>query len=225
MSICTAIRRRKAMTTAGRIIEHSGTRLVIECEDDLEREIAQKKIQTVEMRLDDGRTISSLQRRKIFAIVRDIAIWSGHEPEYIRKLMEWDYCSISDVEPFSLSDVDMSTARDFITYLIQFCFYHSVPTKDSLLAETDDIGKYLYLCLEYRRCAICNARADVHHVDHVGSGRNRQKIVHIGMRAVALCREHHTEAHRIGQKTFEEKYHVYGIKLDEYLCEKLRLAN
>ena len=69
----------------------------------------------------------------------------------------------------------MTTAKSFINYLIEFCFHWSVPTKDSLLNQTDDISKYLYLCLANRRCAICNKPAEVHHVDRIGMGRDRAK--------------------------------------------------
>lgn len=93
-----------------------------------------------------------------------------HEPEELRQYLEWDFCSRAMREWFSLSDCDMTTAREFITYLISFCFHWGVPTKDSLLTQTDDIGKYLYLCLENRRCAICNRPAEVHHVDRIGMG-------------------------------------------------------
>lgn len=211
------------MITEGRIIEQKGNRLVIECMKPIERELDQKQVSTVEIRLDDGRTISAAQRRKTFAIIRDIALWSGHEPEYLRGYLEWDFCLNKNVEPFSLSSVDMSTARDFISYLIEFCFRHSVPTKDTLLNETDDIGKYLYLCLEHRKCAICNRPAQVHHVDRVGMGRNREEIVHVGLRAIALCPEHHLEAHRDERGLFQW-HHVYGIRLDEYLCGRLNLG-
>lgn len=61
------------MITTGRIIEYSGNRIIVECHDSVEREINQKKIAEVELRLDDGRTISAAQRRKIFALIRDIA--------------------------------------------------------------------------------------------------------------------------------------------------------
>lgn len=107
-------------------------------------------------------------------------------------------------------------------YLIQFCFHWGVPTKDSLLTQTDDIGKYLYLCLENRRCAICNQPAEVHHVDRVGMGRDREAIVHVGLNAIALCRRHHEEAHRREKALFAD-YHIYGIKLDRHLCKVLSL--
>lgn len=210
------------MITTAKILKVVDNQLILAPDADLSREIAKKHIGKVEIRLNDGRTISNEQRKKIFAIVRDIAIWSGHEPEYIRAFLTWDFCLKSGVDAFSLSDVDMTTAKDFITYLINFCFYNDVPTKDTLLNQTDDIGKYLYMCLEHRKCAICNKPAEVHHVDRIGMGRDREKIVHVGLKAIALCREHHDEAH-LREKDLFKEYFVYGIKLDEYLCRCLNL--
>lgn len=80
----------------------------------------------------------------------------------------------------------------------------------------------MYMCLEHRKCAICNKPAEVHHVDRIGIGRDREKVVHVGLRAIALCREHHNEAHIREKELFEENY-IYGIKLDEYLCRCLSL--
>ena len=62
-------------------------------------------------------------------------------------------------------------------------------------------------------------RAELHHVDRVGMGRDRKEIVHLGYRVMPLSRKMHTEAHTIGQKSFEEKYHLFGVKLDESLCK------
>lgn len=210
------------MITTAKILRIADGQLVIAPTEDISREIQQKNIRMVELRLDDGRTISAEQRRKIFAIIRDIALWSGHEPEYLRPLLTWDFCCKYKSDFFSLSDVDLTTAKDFITYLIDFCFYFNVPTKDTLLNETDDISKYLYLCLEHRKCAICNKHAEVHLVDRIGMGRDREKIVHIGLKAIALCREHHDEAHIREKELFAENF-IYGIKLDKYLCDVLNL--
>ena len=211
------------MLVSGKVIGFNGEVLTVVPDRPIDRELLQKSVETVEIRLNDGRSISNEQRRKIFALVEDIALWSGHEPEFLRQLMTWRFVGKKGLEPFSLSDVDMSTAKDFITELVEFCFRHGVPTKDTLLHQTDDIGKYLYHCLEYRKCAICNAKADVHHVDPVGMGANRQKICHVGMLAIALCRSHHQEAH-IREKELFTKNHVYGIKLDRYLCDRLALG-
>lgn len=213
------------MITTAKIIKYDGTLLLLEPDESINRELVQKKIGKVEVRLNDGRSISVEQRKKIFAIIRDISLWSGHEPEYLRQYLTWDFISTFDYEWFSLSDVDMTKAKELINYLIDFCFYHDVPTRDTLLNQTDDIGKYLYLCLEHRKCAICNKHAEVHHVNRIGMGRDREKIVHVGLKAIALCggcNGHHDEAHRNEKELFESN-HVYGIKLDDYLCKCLSL--
>lgn len=140
----------------------------------------------------------------------------------MRSILQFNFAWDNDINSFSLRDVDMSTARNFISYLIEFCFYWEVPTKDTLLNQTDDIGKYLYSCLKYRRCAICNKKAEIHHVDRIGMGRNREHIVHVGLKAIALCPEHHDKAHH-DEKTLFKMNYIYGIKLDEYLCKRLNL--
>lgn len=214
-----------SFTTTARIIEYdfNSNRLVVQADELIDREIFDKDAGRCELRLDDGRSISAIQHRKIFAIVKDIALWSGHEPEYIRSYLTWDFCKEYGSDYFSLSDVDMTTAKDFISYLIEFCFRLVVPTRDTLLNRTDDIGKYLYTCLLYKKCAVCNSEAELHHTDRVGMGFDREKISHIGLKAQALCRKHHTEAHAMGQTAFDEKYHIYGIELDSKLCGVYRI--
>lgn len=210
------------MTTTAKIVDYDGRLLTLEPDRPLLRELLQKETVAVELRLDDGRTISAAQRKKVFALIRDISLWSGHEPEYLRQLFTWDFRCQSGAGAFSLSDVDMTTAREFITYLIEFCMAHNVPTRRPLLEYADDTRRYLYQCLAHRKCAVCNAPAQVHHVDRVGMGRDRRHIGHLGLRAIALCQKHHMEAHGQGGAFFE-KYHVQGIPLDAYLCQRLGL--
>lgn len=208
--------------TQANVLRFNNDYLLLKSDEQLSREIQQKNIRSVELRLDDGRTISIEQRKKIFALIRDISLWSGHEPEEIRMYLQWDFICRYGCEWFSLSNVDMTTAKEFISYLIDFCFLWEVPTKDTLLNQTDDISKYLYQCLAHRKCAICNAKAEVHHVSRVGMGRDREHIVHKGLLAIALCSEHHEMAHRDENALFSEHF-IYGIVLDDYLCEKLNL--
>ena len=210
------------MLTTAKIVRYDRKFLLLEPTEDISRVLSVQHPAIAELRLDDGRTIRNDQRKKIFALIGEIAKWSGHSPVDVRDRITWNFCAEYGVDPFSLSDTSVSIARDFITYLIDFCFYWNVPTKDTQLHYTDDISKYLYLCLEHRKCAICNKRAEVHHVDCIGMGRDREQIVHIGLEAIALCREHHDEAHRREKDLFRE-YCIYGIKLDKYLCECLNL--
>ena len=74
-----------------------------------------------------------------------------------------------------------------------------------------------------KRCAVCGRKAELHHVDHVGMGRNRKEICHIGMRALPLCREHHTEIHKVGQTDFLKRYILEPVKIDERIAKVYRL--
>ena len=186
------------------------------------RVLEQREVFGAELRLNDGRKISAKQRKKIFSIIADISAWNGDIPEYIRKVLTWYFSCDEVIEDFILSNVDMTSSKEFISYLINFCFANDVPTRDTLLHNCEDIYKYLYMCLEHRKCAICNAPAEIHHVDRIGMGRNRNKINHLGLRAIALCRKHHDETEIRERELFEEN-HIYGIKLDKYLCKVLKL--
>lgn len=174
---------------------------------------------------DDGRKIRPEQRKKAYAIIGEIAEWSGHTPpELMKDTLKINFLEYTGGEIFSLSDCSVTTAREYINYLIDFCFFHNIPTRDTMLNHTDDINHYLYACLAHRKCCICNQKAEIHHCEgsRVGMGFNRNKIDNIGRRAIALCRKHHAQAHN-SEKEFFDKYHVYGIKLDEYLVRKLGL--
>lgn len=191
-------------------------------------EIRRKGVHTLDLYIHDGRHLSDDQRRMVFATIGDIAKWSGHPPEYIREFMTWDFCTRQDIDPFSLSvrrdnAASMDTATAFITYLLDFCMRWDVPLSEQIMARADDLDKALYLCIKYRRCCICGRRADIHHWDAIGMGRNRDTIVHIGLPAAALCRAHHGEAEQIGKDTFADKYHVWGVPLDDDLCRRLNL--
>lgn len=178
-----------------------------------------KNVSKCEVMFDDGRRISADQRKKIYATLRDISQWSGYDPEYAKEIMKYEYISRTGVPYFSLRDTDMTTAREFLQFLIEFCVEQEIPTKDNLIDRSPDISRYIYCCLVFKKCCISGKKAELHHVDAVGRGRDRDKIIHLGYRVMPLSRAYHTEAHTIGQKSFDEKYKVYGIKLDKRLCE------
>lgn len=211
------------MLTTADIVGFDGRDITLRPDDPITRDMLQKQVKCVEIRLVDGREITADQRKKIFATIRDISLWSGHEPEYLRYLFTWYFIAENDgMECFSLSNVDRTTAGMFVDYLVKFCLDHDVPTRESLKDRCDDVYKYLYGCMESRKCAICNQYAEIHHVDRIGMGRDRENIVHVGLNAIALCRKHHILAHVNEQKLFSEN-HIHGIPLDDYLCKKLNL--
>lgn len=180
-----------------------------------------------EIYLNDGRQISKEQRQAICATCNDIGEWTGNF-ELERQIQTYAFCDMYDYEPFSLSRkspmcASVSLAREFLTYLINFCVIHGVACSESLLARCEDIGAYLYASLANKRCAICGDKPDLHHVNAIGMGRDRTEIVHEGMEVLPLCRVHHSEAHTIGRDSFCERYHLFGIKLDKHICKIWRL--
>ena len=185
--------------------------------------ILDKQVKECDIILRDGRTISRDQQKKAYALMRDISLWSGHTPDEIKELAKYDYLSKYGGEMFSLSDCSVTLARGFIDYLVEFCLIHDIPCRDSLLELCEDVKRYLYLCLIHKRCCVCGKKTQLHHVDTVGMGYDRNEIPHIGKRAEALCFKHHRECHDIGQKDFDERYHVFGIEIDTIIADKYRL--
>ena len=207
------------MNIVGYISDYDGEKLTIIAPFDRGYLLAKRQITGCEVRLDDGRRLSAEQRKKIYASMRDIADYTGYTPEQVKALWKYDFIAKTGCDYFSLSDCNMTTANEFLSYLIDFCLEHDIPTIDSLLERSPDISRYLYSCLIHKRCCITQKNAQLHHVDAVGMGRDRKDIVHVGMRVMPLHWKLHREAHTIGQKTFNEKYHIYGIKADEDICK------
>ena len=176
----------------------------------------------------DSRPLSDKQRRACYALLGEIADFTGNgkdsTKEYMKlKFLAEDFGETAD-KIFSLSNAPMSLVCAFQRFLVRFILDWDIPTKFPMLDLVDDVGDYLYACLINRKCAVCGKRADLHHVDHVGMGRDREEIIHEGMEALPLCREHHAEAHTLGARSFAEKYHIeHGVKLDKTLCRIYRL--
>lgn len=179
-----------------------------------------------EVRIDDGRTITALQRRKIYATIRDIADWNGDTPDSVKAHFKWAFCGDEEHEDFSLSNVDRETAREFLTYLIDFCIQEGVPCSDPLWDRCEDVERYVYACIMHRKCCITGKpNAEIHHVDRIGMGRNRNTICQIGMRVIPLNAAIHTMLHyEGGEEEFYQKHHVAPIALTEKMCRHLNLG-
>lgn len=183
-----------------------------------------RKFSDVVLLLPDGRSISPMQRRKAYVLIREISNWSGYPPEDMKDVMKWyfleNYPELLDEEYFSLSNCDMTTAKEFITFLINFIVEHGIPTKEPLFSLCEDIGKYVYACLMHKKCVICGKGAELHHYDAIGMGRNRNAICHIGMRVISLCRGCHTKAHTKGVTWLEDDLKLYAIPLTVEIGKK-----
>lgn len=181
----------------------------------------------VEVMIPDGRRISPDQRRKAYALMGEIAAWAGMETEEVKLVQKHDFVQKHleglHKELFSLSDCDMTTAKEFITYLIDFVLEFDVPLKLPIMDVVDDVQKYVYSCLMHKKCAVCGKKAELHHVDRVGMGNNRNEIMHLGRRCLPLCREHHIEIDHLGDVRFCERYHIEPVEIDDKIAKLYRL--
>lgn len=77
-----------------------------------------------------------------------------------------------------------------------------------------------------RTCCITGKKgAQIHHVDRIGMGGNRETMCQVGMRIVPLSADLHTMIHQSGgEDEFYEKHHITPIKLTEKMCEHLKLG-
>ena len=176
---------------------------------------SQNGIVKAEIHLDDGRTISAEQRKKAYATIRDIALHTGHIPEELKEILKYYYMAETGEQYFSLSNCSMTTAKEYINYLIEFCLRWNIPLKESGLERTDDINTYLYMCLRHKKCCICGLDGEIHHWEAIGMGHDRKNYDDSNNEKIALCRKHHTEVHAIGRDAFAKKYKVYGIIFNE----------
>lgn len=175
------------------------------------------------VQLVDSRPLSDKQRKMCYALLREIADYTGQGMDPTKEWMKIKFMA-DDMEQtadkiFSLSNAPMSLVCAFQRYLIRFILDWDIPCSFSLLEYADDVPDYIYSCLMNKKCCICGKHADLHHVDRVGMGRDRTDIIHEGLEVLPLCREHHTQAHTMPDAEFFERYHLPGgIVMDRTLC-------
>lgn len=185
--------------------------------------LCRREYKEVDITLIDSRPLSAAQRRNCYAMIREIATWCGDTPEAIKEALKLDFwcgelLQMSD-RLFSLSDAPMSVVAAFQKWLARFIVRNEVPTRKPMLDYVDDVDDYVYACLVEKKCPICGKKADLHHIDAVGMGRDRTEIIHEGLEVLPLCREHHCEIHGIGRDAFLKKYHFTGgIEADKTIC-------
>ena len=190
--------------------------------------LTKRQYKECNIQMIDSRPLSDKQRRACYALIREIGEYTGMGTDPTKEYMKLKFLS-EDLEAtadniFSLSNAPMSLVCAFQRFIIRFIIDWDIPCSFPLLDFVDDVSDYVYYCLINKKCCVCGRHADLHHVDHVGMGRDREEIAHEGMRALPLCREHHNECHTLGQSSFEEKYHlIHGVELDKTLCRIYKL--
>ena len=185
--------------------------------------MTKREYKTCLVQMVDSRPLSDKQRKMCYALLCEIAEYTGMGKDPTKEWMKLKFMS-EDLEQtaeqiFSLSNAPMSLVCAFQRFLVRFVLDWDIPCRFSLLEYADDVADYIYHCLVTKKCCICGMPTDLHHVDRIGMGRNRNDVIHEGLEALPLCREHHTEAHTMPDSEFFDKYHIPGgVVMDKTLC-------
>lgn len=212
-------------TVRGRIVEYDERRGIVKIEAPYSDffTMCRREYREVEITLIDSRPLSDKQRRSCYAMIREIADWMGDEATSTKTFLKLEFIRGELIEMsrmFSLGDASMSLVAAFQTWLARFIVANDVPTRKPMLDYVDDVSDYIFACLIHKKCAICGKPADLHHMDAVGMGRNRDTIIHEGLEVLPLCREHHAEFHTIGRQAFGKRYHITnGIAADKTILK------
>lgn len=164
-----------------------------------------------ELQAERLKQLTPEQRKKIYAILRDMEAYTGECVESLKEKTKQSFIRATQHEEFSLSNCSKELAADYIEFLLTLCFEIGVPFSNSPADAFEEVDRYLKLCLAKKVCAVCGKDGEVHHWDAIGMGRDRRNYDDSGHRKICLCRPHHTEVETIGRDTFKEKYHVYGV--------------
>lgn len=217
-------------TARGRIVGYDERRqeLLVRVPYDDWQTMTKREYKSCLVQLIDSRPLSDKQRRTCYALIGAISDHTGMGKDPTKEYMKLKFL-LEDLEGtadqiFSLANAPMSLVCAFQRFLVRFILDWDIPTKFSLLDMVDDVPDYIYACLISKKCVCCGRPADLHHVDRIGMGRDRTDILHEGLEALPLCREHHGENHNTSDREFFEKYHLPGgIVLDKTLCRIWKL--
>lgn len=173
----------------------------------------------------DPYKITGKQRRKIFAMVRDIYDYYGQPMDYLRYMFQKQLEFLNGYEPISLSNCKRRQASELIELILDFVFDNNIPMRIATSNLMTNDRYFLYKSTINRTCVICGApNSDLAHYQAVGRGRNRNKINHYGNKVLALCRKHHNQQHDMGMSSFNKLHHLENawVEVDDKLNSMLR---
>lgn len=173
----------------------------------------------------DNKLLSKDQRKKIFALCRDIELYWGEPVEALRQRFQTELEIMNGYDRISLRDCTKRVASELIELIVAFMFHHQVPMRVETSELLQGEKAMLYWATVNRNCVICGSPgSDLAHYETVGRGMNRKTMNHYGKHVLALCRKHHNQQHDIGVKSFDDLYHLHNswIAIDDKLNSMLR---
>ena len=202
------------ITTTGRVYEQRGKVYVLTTRPGVDH-----LSDDVTVQWHDNRMRSPEQVNLAWQLMTYIGDHQGETKDEVYEQQRFEF-STAQGQDFHLSTATVRSASAFINVLIGIIIKEGVQMPRPLYEVCDDITYAVYISMYYKKCCVCGRRnADLHHVDAIGMGYNRQDKPQIGNRVLSLCREHHSELHNIGNTEFMSRYHLEPVRLDERLAK------
>lgn len=212
----------------GNLEKAAGKHLEITLEEEMDARrvntLADGKKPSVELYVDDGRRISRDQRAKIYALINDLCDYTGDVPDEWKERFKFKTQMDFGIDHFSLSDCSVTVANNMILEILDFLFNNEIPFKTKTWDSIPNEFPKQMFCIRHKQCVICGKPAQTAHYYAVGSGRNRNKINHVGMYINTLCDDHHKQQHRLGVEGFANLYHLKPIKVTPEIAKQLKLG-
>lgn len=215
------------MQTFGKLVGIKGNQVTLNIDEELDiNKLARwsaGKQAVVGVEFNDGRTRTMDQLRKAWALIRDVANWSGYTPFEAEQEMKVEYMTQTGKPMFSQHDCSIDVEREFIQVIVDFCFDWDVPFKTKTWDMISNNYHAVYEATIHRRCVICGAEhADIDHFYPIGMGRNRKTLKNKDQFYYwALCRKDHQTKHQMGELAFANAHHMKPVKLSDDDIKKL----
>ncbi len=141
------------------------------------------------------------------ALCGDIGEQMGETKQQVKDVLKLG----AEVE--SVAEATKEQMSHLIEVTLEFVKEHDITLSEKTVKQMEAEDKYS-MCLHKKICLLCAEKADMHHADAVGMGRDRKEHDkrNPGERKIPLCRKHHTELHSMGANGFIEKYHLQGYE-------------
>ena len=176
--------------------------------------------------------LSKAQNGLIHVLLKQFGEELGWTMQDMKEYQKEQFALSRDLGKFSTANCDMEMANDFIAFIIEQALENEINLYvlnkhdnryKSILKVDKTTERYVIACLRAKTCAICGRKgADLHHWKTIASAAGAYENDD-GLKTpfMSLCRIHHNEFHEIGQKEFEEKYHIEGVWLNPQLVYEL----
>ena len=174
-----------------------------------------KRFINCELILKDKESITPKQRKKVYAIIKDISKYIGDKPDNVKAIMKNEYLANGGTD-ISLKDCSKTEAKEFINLLLDYVLVMGIPLEEHPAVVTEDITHFMYKCIETNKCCICGKEhSQVYTLEQIANNSKDINLKEIDTKKICLCETHLEEYHRLGKKEFMKKYNVVGIDYKE----------